>query len=59
MSELLERLSVVLAARYRIERELGQGGMAKVFLAKFGGDTFDETKQRFDAYRKQLEQYAK
>jgi eukaryotic-like serine/threonine-protein kinase len=33
VAELLERLSVVLAARYRIERELGQGGMAKVFLA--------------------------
>jgi len=33
--------------------------MARVFLAKFGGDTFDETKQRYDAYRKQLEQYAK
>ena len=33
MAELLERLSVVLAARYKIERELGQGGMAKVFLA--------------------------
>jgi chorismate synthase len=33
--------------------------MARVFLAKFGGDTFDETKQRYEAYRKQLEQYAK
>ena len=33
MAELLERLSVALAARYRLERELGQGGMAKVFLA--------------------------
>jgi serine/threonine-protein kinase len=33
VAELLERLSVVLAARYKIERELGQGGMAKVFLA--------------------------
>jgi chorismate synthase len=33
--------------------------VARVFLAKFGGDTFDETKQRFDTYRKQLEQYAK
>jgi serine/threonine-protein kinase len=33
VAELLERLSVVLEARYRIERELGQGGMAKVFLA--------------------------
>jgi chorismate synthase len=33
--------------------------IARVFLAKFGGDTFDETQQRFEAYRKQLEQYAK
>jgi chorismate synthase len=33
--------------------------MARVFLAKFGGDTFEETKQRYEVYRKQLEQYAK
>src|SRR5688572_22811243 len=33
--------------------------MARVFLAKFGGDTFDETKQRLNTYLKQLEQYAK
>jgi eukaryotic-like serine/threonine-protein kinase len=33
MPELMERLSAALAARYRIQRELGQGGMAKVFLA--------------------------
>jgi chorismate synthase len=33
--------------------------IARVFLAKFGGDTFDETRQRYEAYRKQLEQYAK
>jgi serine/threonine-protein kinase len=33
MAELFDRLSVALAARYRLERELGQGGMAKVFLA--------------------------
>ena len=33
MAELLERLGTALAARYRLERELGQGGMAKVFLA--------------------------
>jgi chorismate synthase len=33
--------------------------MLRVFLAKFGGDTFDETKQRHAAYLKQLEQYAR
>jgi eukaryotic-like serine/threonine-protein kinase len=33
MPELMERLSAALTARYRIQRELGQGGMAKVFLA--------------------------
>src|SRR6476646_5967275 len=33
MPELFERLSAALAARYRLQRELGQGGMAKVFLA--------------------------
>jgi serine/threonine protein kinase len=33
MSALSERLSAALADRYRIERELGQGGMATVYLA--------------------------
>jgi serine/threonine-protein kinase len=33
MPELFERLSAALAARYKLQRELGQGGMAKVFLA--------------------------
>jgi serine/threonine protein kinase len=28
-----ERLNAALADRYRIERELGQGGMAIVYLA--------------------------
>jgi len=34
MAELLERLRESLASRYRIERELGAGGMALVFLAE-------------------------
>ncbi len=33
MSAILERLTAALADRYRIERELGQGGMATVYLA--------------------------
>ena len=33
MAELSERLGDALQSRYRVERELGQGGMARVFLA--------------------------
>jgi len=33
MSEITERLKVAIADRYLIERELGQGGMATVYLA--------------------------
>ena len=33
MTDLLTRLQKSLADRYRIERELGRGGMARVFLA--------------------------
>jgi chorismate synthase len=33
--------------------------LLKAFLGKFGGDTYDETAARLEAYRKQLEQYAK
>ena len=33
MSTDIERLSAALADRYRIERELGMGGMATIYLA--------------------------
>ena len=33
VADLLERLTIALAARYKLDRELGQGGMAKVYLA--------------------------
>ncbi len=33
MADLLDRLKAALADRYRIERELGSGGMATVYLA--------------------------
>ncbi len=34
MADALSRLSAALADRYRLERELGQGGMATVYLAR-------------------------
>ena len=34
MTDALARLTVALADRYRIERELGAGGMATVYLAE-------------------------
>src|ERR687888_2775016 len=34
MTGMMERLSVVLAARYVLERQLGEGGMATVYLAR-------------------------
>jgi serine/threonine-protein kinase len=33
LTELLDRLTAALADRYRLDRELGRGGMATVFLA--------------------------
>ena len=34
MTTPVDRLAAALADRYRIERELGQGGMATVYLAQ-------------------------
>ncbi len=34
MPDLLDRLKTALADRYAIEREIGAGGMATVYLAK-------------------------
>ena len=34
MPDPVTRLQAALAERYRIERELGQGGMATVYLAE-------------------------
>ena len=34
MNDAFDRLTAALADRYRIERELGQGGMATVYLAQ-------------------------
>ena len=34
MADILDRLRTVLADRYTIEREIGSGGMATVYLAE-------------------------
>lgn len=34
MTDLLPRIAEALQDRYRVERELGQGGMATVYLAE-------------------------
>ncbi len=40
MTSIAERLSAALGDRYRIERELGEGGMATVYLARAAGLCF-------------------
>lgn len=34
MADAITRLNVALEGRYRVERELGSGGMATVYLAR-------------------------
>ena len=34
MSDTIQRLNAALEGRYEVEREIGEGGMATVFLAK-------------------------
>ena len=43
MSGISERLSAALADRYRIERELGAGGMATVYLPMLDSGTAKST----------------
>jgi chorismate synthase len=33
--------------------------IARAFLDKFGGDTFEETRQRFEVYRENLKKFDK
>ncbi len=39
MSDPVARLNAALEGRYAIERELGEGGMATVYLAKTSSTT--------------------
>ncbi len=40
MPEITARLSTALAHRYKIERHLGAGGMANVYLPRTGNIVF-------------------
>ncbi len=46
MNDVLSRLTTAFANRYRLDRELGAGGMATVYLrnAYTGGGQFDLTR---------------
>jgi hypothetical protein len=39
MADVLEQLTAALADRYAVERELGRGGMATVYLARISSTT--------------------
>ena len=41
MSDNLSRLTAALSDRYKIERELGQGGMARMAVRRYGGTAVD------------------
>ena len=59
-SALYERSDVcVVPAASVIGQAVVSFEIARTFLEKFGGDTYEETRQRVDAYRKQVEQYDK
>ena len=45
MTDILGRLTATLAGRYTVERELGQGGMATVYLAHLGQGSFTALEQ--------------
>ena len=59
-SALYERSDVcVVPAASVIGQAVVSFEIARSFLDKFGGDTYEETRQRYQAYRAQLEQYDK
>jgi chorismate synthase len=59
-SALYERSDVcVVPAASVIGQAVVAFEVARAFLDKFGGDTFQETEQRFEVYRHQLEQYSR
>jgi hypothetical protein len=42
MTDQLDRLKAALADRYTLERELGQGGMARRTVGRYDGRTVGE-----------------